>query len=305
VPLRYINREGNGFGVQIFGGLSDRTYKYLYEEIYSGIMILVGDQANFPLKQSGILNPVMHAQIQLTKTIINSMPVPYGTCVSPTSINTQLSREMKKKGFNYNRQNCMVFCEQRQVINKFGCYDMRLPPLMNAPPCNNQSIFVQLTNFVYDYSSCYDDCPFECSTIEYDVSISYANYPSYNFYLNETLVNIDYYKDIFRTDNVTYEDFSQLASVYIYYDQLVHTEVSAKPALEIVDIISYMGGTLGLFIGISVLSFVEIVELGFNVTRAALRRHFNRKLQETMRQEMMEREQQKGGEKTGNTTTDV
>ena len=237
----------------------------MYQARYKGIIILIGDQATFPIKQSGLLNPVYYAQIKLSKKITQSIEYPYGNCVQLENINTDLSRNMKTYGLGYSRENCMVFCEQKQVIERFGCYDMRLPRIMNATPCGTEEMFRRIQSLNFDASKCLNDCPFECETIDYETSISYAYYPSYNFYLNETRSRLEYYQTVFNKTEITYEMFRRLSSVNIYFEQLKHTRITTKPSLIIIDIIAYMGGTLGLFIGISVLSFVEILELGYNI----------------------------------------
>jgi hypothetical protein len=52
-----------------------------------------------------------------------------------------------------------------------------------------------------------------------------------------------------------------LLSVNIYFDALQSTRIEEFKQVEFFDLIANIGGTLGLFIGISLLSFVELVEL--------------------------------------------
>jgi hypothetical protein len=47
----------------------------------------------------------------------------------------------------------------------------------------------------------------------------------------------------------------------VFYDRLSFNEITEKPSFTFVDLISNVGGTFGLFIGISLLSFLEIVEI--------------------------------------------
>ena len=50
-------------------------------------------------------------------------------------------------------------------------------------------------------------------------------------------------------------------AVRIYFDDLSYTLVSESPKTELVDMIANVGGLLGLFMGMSLLSFVEVIEL--------------------------------------------
>ena len=66
--------------------------------------------------------------------------------------------------------------------------------------------------------------------------------------------------------NITYEELKQsVLSVTIYYEDNTYTEITQVAKTGITDLISSMGGLLGLFIGISFLSFGEIIEIIFEV----------------------------------------
>ena len=50
-------------------------------------------------------------------------------------------------------------------------------------------------------------------------------------------------------------------SLNVYYDKLAYTQISKNSKLEIVDLVAGIGGLLGLFLGMSFLSFVELIEM--------------------------------------------
>ena len=54
-------------------------------------------------------------------------------------------------------------------------------------------------------------------------------------------------------------------SMSVYYSELKYTEIQQLEKNTLVDLICGIGGTLGLFIGASVLSLVEIIEAIFTV----------------------------------------
>lgn len=53
----------------------------------------------------------------------------------------------------------------------------------------------------------------------------------------------------------------KFVSLNVYYDDLSYTQIDESPKTEMVDLISNIGGTLGLFIGVNFFNFIEIVEL--------------------------------------------
>lgn len=80
------------------------------------------------------------------------LPSPYSDCVQTENVDTLISREMQRVGFNYSRRNCMVFCQQMQTIDYFGCYDFNLPRMFDAQPCDTYEHFQQLSAFSFNFS---------------------------------------------------------------------------------------------------------------------------------------------------------
>lgn len=83
-----------------------------------------------------LYKPGTFAQVKISKTISESLGYPYGECVHADKVNTELAIEMQRLGFEYSRENCLVLCEQKQIIDVHRCYDLRLPQIFNAKPCN-------------------------------------------------------------------------------------------------------------------------------------------------------------------------
>jgi hypothetical protein len=86
------------------------------------------------------------------------------------------------------------------------------------------------------YESCLD-CPEECDSIQHDISHSLTKLSTQKF----------------QIDNYIF--FS------VYYENLQYTVIDQIEKMDIFDLISNIGGNLGLFIGISFLSFAELIEL--------------------------------------------
>lgn len=51
----------------------------------------------------------------------------------------------------------------------------------------------------------------------------------------------------------------------VFYDDLATTYTSELPAVTAISLFGSVGGNLGLFIGISILTFVELLELFINI----------------------------------------
>lgn len=119
-------------------------------------------------------------------------------------------------------------------------------------------------------------CPLDCDAITYDHSYSYSNFPTRSWYDERQVYDRAYFKRLFGiADNdddnnktmPSYESIkSSFASIYVVFHHIVTEEISERPAMEFVDLLSNIGGTMGLFIGPSLLTLTEVFELVFIYT---------------------------------------
>jgi len=64
----------------------------------------------------------------------------------------------------------------------------------------------------------------------------------------------------------TFEEIKKhFIGIYVYYNDFKYTLISEEPKTELFNFISNIGGILGLFLGISFLSFIEIFEILFEI----------------------------------------
>ena len=88
---------------------------------------------------------------------------------------------------------------------------------------------------------CLPKCPLEC----YDRSLQPATVTSYTFPQENS----------FRT---LYQSNTEIS---VSYDSLSYTQVEEEPKITLEDVIAMIGGHLHVFLGMSLLSFVELFEL--------------------------------------------
>ena len=107
------------------------------------------------------------------------------------------------------------------------------------------------------------DCPFECKQSGYAYSTSLADFP--------TMISVDWLSSMNsikrqfpnETDR-NFDNFKQtLASVVIFYDELKETITTQDAKISTEDLVSNLGGILGLFLGFSIMSFGEVFEILF------------------------------------------
>ena len=170
-----------------------------------------------------------------------------------------------KSNQTYTQKDCFNLCLQDTLIQRCGCYSAQFNPLNSTVQCLNavQVVCVIKTTKEYynsDFSlKCSKYCPLECESITYSVSMSFADYPNPQYATNAAL-NSPLKSQI--SNNTAYDILKKsLVSINVFYSDLKYTSVSQIPKVSLEDLISNIGGTLGLFIGISFLSFIEIFDM--------------------------------------------
>jgi len=110
------------------------------------------------------------------------------------------------------------------------------------------------------YEKCNKYCPMECDSISYSIRHYLSNFPA------SGKIGKTSKKDHGLNRFGTYEEVNQhFVALYVYYKDLKYTLISQDPKTETFNFISNIGGILGLFLGISFLSFVEVFEIFFEI----------------------------------------
>lgn len=130
-------------------------------------------------------------------------------------------------------------------------------------------------------SFCSQDCPLECDSLTYSLITSYSNYPT-RVYAGSLAANPSIVKKILKlndhlrnlttttTSNINSQDLPRLSyeqiksnmiAISIYYAELSYEQYDELEKIGLTDLVSSIGGTLGLFLGMSFLSFVEIIDI--------------------------------------------
>ena len=106
------------------------------------------------------------------------------------------------------------------------------------------------------------ECPLECNSYFYEISHSSKKFPttSYAKYLMKHHEIFNQSFDLNRT--LTVEDVSEnIAKIRIYSYDTKYMVVEEMAAISLIELVSDIGGLLGLFMGMSLLSFFELFEL--------------------------------------------
>lgn len=245
----------------------------------------VNDPEKIEMKSiDAFVSPGTMALLLTSRTRIQMHPIPYSDCRYVNSIHTNVSEKMQKLNITYSKINCYLTCQQMILAEKFSCQFFNLPKVYdNVAMCANRTIFEQISALPNEFfDTCIEWCPNECIKETYDFSKSTLEYPSYVKYVTMINSEPDFALKYFNTPNITYEIFAKsVAKVFVTFKEIKYTEILETPAFTLVDLISNIGGTMGLFIGFSFMICVEFIELGIQLVLVALKKRRSKVADET------------------------
>ena len=171
-------------------------------------------------------------------------------------------------GYAYTRKTCYMVCRQVLVTQTCGCnsYDIQYR-LANFDLCGYQAdtltdggCMTKLkanSSFTAEY--CFQRCPLECHKSFFQEAI--GEYTNDKNYFNRFLDTFRYLDEVPNgTDLVDYA-YENMVEVRINLDTNSHVQISEEPNMTGEELLSQLGGHLHLFLGMSLLSFVQLCEL--------------------------------------------
>jgi hypothetical protein len=246
---------GMQYGLQILINLENITCNNCYLD---GLRLIVHNHTADPGYYSGgtksgfILSPGFNHEIIVKRTFLSKLGLPFNNCIkNVTSLDTydsDLYRYiLESTKYKYTQKDCFDYCMGTE-LNKYFNITNKTDHWLNIYKTYTFDGFWDFySNFVRGENKkvCTPLCPLECDSIKYDISISFTKFSSNEFLsLYEINVNVN-----------------NLISIDIYYENLEYTNISQLPKMDLFDLISNIGSNLSLFIGISFLSFAEIIEI--------------------------------------------
>ena len=195
--------------------------------------------------------------LKLTKSVFNKQKKPYSDCdfvqdddgnfEYPSWFDRKYYDQIKSAGYEYSQSMCISFCQIDKIKNDctFRASSLNAPNNMDNF-CPNKSLnFLNSFQFLYNFylayyynkeldAECAKFCPLECNTENYDVSLITKE---------------------FSSDNKNYID------LYINYNSLSYYNYDESPSISVYNLVSNIGGAIGLLLGMSLLSIFEILEM--------------------------------------------
>ena len=108
------------------------------------------------------------------------------------------------------------------------------------------------------FEKCSQYCPLECDEVTYSITPVAKVYPT-----RGNISDVMFASFEFNLSNLTtYEQMKKhYVQICVFYKKIGYTLISQEAKTETFNFVSNIGGVLGLFLGISFLSFIEIFEI--------------------------------------------
>ena len=156
-------------------------------------------------------------------------------------------------GSKYTVSGCESDCTDEDEYNQCGCYERASNDTANECTIANVRLCLQKPNL--DFSYCNNRCKKPCRYTKYAYKWSSAFFPNnYGFELLQLL------RRKAETKDTASKRYLQLN---VYPETLDTTYISQRPRYEFFDIFSNIGGLMGLCLGISLITFLEVIEFLF------------------------------------------
>jgi hypothetical protein len=222
----------------------------------------------------------------LSRSFKSSLPKPYSNCLIDNQTNSGFQSELfdliQNSQYKYTQPMCFLQCQQKYLFLKCNCTDPSATSLFNnASQCFTSEKIKCMTNLYesllftnnFIQKNCISECPLECYFDQFDEFLSFSEIiPGYYMdYLNSNpKLRADFTKN--KIDlNIAKKSFVNLN---IFYKSLSYDTFTESPQTNLVWLFASIGGYLSLFLGVSVFSLFEPIQVLIEILFIKISNHF-------------------------------
>ena len=247
---------------------------------YSGIGFVVKvDNHSFTVDGNSKIELLsgVETNIAVDRISQTQLSFPYSDCFIDDLLyhkeyKSELFEKFVKSKISYKQKDCLELCQQKFYVLHCKCMLIQYFSLYNETICNTieqmdcaYGIYFNIINKPgFFEESCYQLCPLECSTTEFN------SFLTINSFSKEIYLDVVKSKQNFvsKYDNKTLSDekiLNKITKVNIYYETLSRTTLTESVSLNGVSLLASIGGFMGMFLGMSLMTLVEFFEIFFRI----------------------------------------
>ncbi|XP_033917868.1 acid-sensing ion channel 4 isoform X1 [Melopsittacus undulatus] len=266
---RVTRQGGMGNGLEIMLDIQQEEYLPIWREtnetsFEAGIRVQIHSQDEPPyIHQLGFgVSPGFQTFVSCQEQRLTYLPQPWGNC------RASVQGEQTLPGYDtYSIAACRLQCEKEAVVRSCHCRMVHMPG--NESICS-PNVYIECADHTLD--AAVEDsqercsCPTPCNLTRYGKEISMvripnkgsARYLARKYNKNETYIR---------------ENFLVLD---IFFEALNYEAIEQKKAYDLAGLLGDIGGQMGLFIGASILTILEILDYVYEVIRDRVSRVLRR-----------------------------
>ncbi|CAF1173656.1 unnamed protein product [Rotaria sordida] len=267
---------------------SHQYIPYVVKDVSVGMMAMIHDNTELPLIEvAGIqLEPGREYKLSYKKKIYQLLPSPYSDCTNkiPLVIQAMFNR-YAGADYAYSQVLCYTLCIQTYVYDECKCVSpfewiaqsivlsgtdqIREASLCNVTDQCYMTATARITTTDSIWNQFCSDCSQACSTVDFTITTSAVSAPSTTYV--PVIKKFVEKSGIILPKNWSNTWQSEIPKNYLAVDIVCETTrvetYTQDASISGVDLLSNVGGHTGLWIGISFLSIMELVEMLYRLIR--------------------------------------
>ncbi|XP_067016052.1 acid-sensing ion channel 3-like [Acropora muricata] len=262
-PITVLTSSLPGHAAGLKLELNIEQYEYPSEKLTdeAGVRVFIGHQdlMPFPYELGISAPPGDSTEIMLRKIVLGRLD-PFGnkSCEEKSTVDNDSI--FSRYNASYSEMVCEISCLSNRMHEKCGCVDYKIKYDKTQRVCNTSHHHVVkcIDEVLDDYATavCTRNCRQKCREDTFKMTVSAARWPS------------EHYKDILRRNlqnrglgNHSNDLHINFLKLKVYYGELNYEAIDEELAYPFSHFFSDIGGIMGMWIGISALTCVEILEL--------------------------------------------
>ncbi|XP_064823602.1 acid-sensing ion channel 1B isoform X5 [Oncorhynchus masou masou] len=266
-PLLVTMKGGMGNGLELMLDIQQDEYLPVWGEtdetsFEAGIKVQIHTQDEPPfIDQLGFgVAPGFQTFVSCQEQRLTYLPPPWGDCKS-TPIDSDFFS-------SYSLTACRIDCETRYLVENCNCRMVHMPG--DAPYCTPEQYKEcadPALDFLVERDNDYCVCETPCNMTRFGKEMSFVKIPSKASakYLAKKYNKTEQY----IADNILVLD--------IFFEALNYETIEQTKAYEFAGLLGDIGGQMGLFIGASILTILELFDYLYEVIKYKLCRCSNKK----------------------------
>ncbi|XP_030062678.1 degenerin deg-1 [Microcaecilia unicolor] len=293
ISIEALNITKAGFMYGLHLELFIQQIEYIRDMTHSaGIRLLIHDQSQMPFPEDEGVNipPGAETDIGMMKVHIKRLKSPYESqCTEGENVKNYYKDSY---GAGYTREACKRTCAQQSIMENCGCshWEFASPKELHYTKCNLSTPGVRDCVELYEFKFAHDDlnchCPLQCMEELYELTVSGSQWPSTAF-IGSFSRSLKAFRAFQIAQSSRRDNF---VKVVVYFKQLNYELIEEEPSMTEIDLISNMGGLVGLWVGFSVCTLAEFFELFIDVLLFFIQRCLRKAPPEVYRNPYLEKQ---------------